>query len=330
VTDVDRTQRVADLGFTPRQAAFLVTVMLHAGVCVPRQYCAFSRTIHGANSREFFRRLLARRYATAYAAAQTGARIYHVQYRPLYAAIGEPDSRHRRPTPLPRAVERLMLLDAVLEDPALTWLGTEGEKLRHVTLTLGTRFARADLPRLVFGSGPDQTVRYFPDKLPIGVDEDDRMVFLYLATRSSPVDFRAFLHRHAELLRALPAWTIRVLVPSHLLSASGRFEAAWREELAMPLRLTTVEELRWYFPLRRELAQKPEAYRDPRFARAHRAFVTPRFRALYRAWLTQGDGVIGGAMSPILAEAIARGTGQVQFHVLAHRYVHLFSLVGTA
>jgi hypothetical protein len=330
MTAVDRMQRVADLGFTPRQAAFLVTVMLHAGVCLARQYCAYSRTIHGANSREFFNRLLARRYATAFAAAQTGARIYHVQYRPLYAAIGDPDSRHRKPTPLPRAVERLMVLDAVLEDPALTWLATEGEKLAHVTLTLGTRFARADLPRLVFGTSADQTIRYFPDRLPIGVDPDGRMVFLYLATRESPVDFRAFLHRHAELLRALPAWTIRLLVPPHLTGVPRRYEAACREELATPLRLATVEELRWYFPLRRQLAQNPEAYRDPRFARAHQAFVAPRFRSLYRAWLAQGEGVLGGAMSPILADAIARRTGQVECHVLAHRYLHLFPLVGTA
>ena len=31
------------------------------------------------------------------------------------------------------------------------------------------RLRDQDLPRLVFGQGDDQTVRYFPDKLPIGV-----------------------------------------------------------------------------------------------------------------------------------------------------------------
>jgi len=34
----ERTQAVVKMGgFTERQARFLVTVMLHAGVCVPRQ-----------------------------------------------------------------------------------------------------------------------------------------------------------------------------------------------------------------------------------------------------------------------------------------------------
>ena len=34
---------VAKHGFTERQAGFLVTVMLHSGVCVGRQYCAYAR-----------------------------------------------------------------------------------------------------------------------------------------------------------------------------------------------------------------------------------------------------------------------------------------------
>jgi hypothetical protein len=39
----DRVQAIEAFGFTERQARFLVTVMLHAGVFVERQYCA-SRT----------------------------------------------------------------------------------------------------------------------------------------------------------------------------------------------------------------------------------------------------------------------------------------------
>ena len=34
----DRIQAVTEFGFTERQARFLVLVMRHAGVCVPRQY----------------------------------------------------------------------------------------------------------------------------------------------------------------------------------------------------------------------------------------------------------------------------------------------------
>jgi hypothetical protein len=34
-------QAVAEKGFTERQARFLTIAMLHAGVCVPRQYARF-------------------------------------------------------------------------------------------------------------------------------------------------------------------------------------------------------------------------------------------------------------------------------------------------
>ena len=75
----------------------------------------------------------------------------------------------------------------------------------------------------MFGDELDSTVRYFPDRLPIGLDPDGRgHVFLYLVTRSVPIDFRAFLQRHAELLRALPSWTIRLVVPSHLATSARR------------------------------------------------------------------------------------------------------------
>jgi hypothetical protein len=67
------------------------------------------------------------------------------------------------------------------------------------------RIPRRGLPALSFRAENDEgeTARYFPDKLPIGVDRDG-YTFLYLVTRDVPVDFRAFLERHAELLRSSP------------------------------------------------------------------------------------------------------------------------------
>src|SRR5882672_3953973 len=109
-------------GFSDRQANFVQTVMLHAGVCLGRHYCTFARIAYGQKMHDFFRLLLARGYATARACGHNRARVYHIHYKPLYRAIGEPNSRHRRPMPLPRAIERLMVLDAVLADRERTWL----------------------------------------------------------------------------------------------------------------------------------------------------------------------------------------------------------------
>jgi hypothetical protein len=311
-------------GLTDRQAAFLVTVMLHAGVCVLRQYSTFTAMPHGRKITDFFRLLLDRRYATAQSCRHNRAHIFHIHYKPLYAAIGEPDNRHRKPTPLPRAIERLMVLDAVLADPGRTWLATEQDKLAHFMLT--HRIPRHDLPALIFRSQDTETVRSFPDKLPIGVDRDGEYTFVYLVTRPGPVDFRAFLERHAELLRALRAWTIRLLVPRHYARAIGMYQAAFREQLAMPLRPMNLDDLRWYFHARRSRRHDSEE----RFDQAARAFSAPRFRVLYRAWLERGDPVLDATLSAVLADKIERRAGQLECHVLTRQYLHLMPLVGTA
>jgi hypothetical protein len=321
----ERVAKVRLHGFTDRQSAFLVTVMLHAGVCLGRHYCTFAGLAYGRKMHDFFQSLLARGYATARACGHHKARLYHVHYKPLYRAIGEPDNRHRRPTALPRAIERLMLLDAVLADRERSWLATEQDKLAHFTLT--HRIQRRDLPSLTFRAEDAETVRYFPEKLPIGLDPDGRThVFLYLLTQDVPIDFRGFLERHAEVLRALPVWIVRLLVPCHKADAIPVYQAAFHEQVASPLRPAVVEDLRWYFHARRS----PPTDTHERFDQAMRAFGAPRFQALYRAWRDRGEPVLDATLSPTLADAVARKTGRLECHVLPHRYVHLFPLVGTA
>jgi len=41
-------------GFTERQARFLVIVLLHAGVCLGRQYCRFAGIARGQVMHDFF------------------------------------------------------------------------------------------------------------------------------------------------------------------------------------------------------------------------------------------------------------------------------------
>ena len=117
---VDRTQAVATFGFTERQARFLVTVMLHSGVFVERQYCAFAGIVHGQKSHDFLERLSTRGFAKAIAVGPLHrGRLFHVHHKPLYAALGETDNRHRKPMSTGRMIERLMVLDAVLDEPFL-------------------------------------------------------------------------------------------------------------------------------------------------------------------------------------------------------------------
>jgi hypothetical protein len=318
-----------DHGFTERQAGFLTTVMLHAGVCLGRQYCAYAGIVRGQKVHDFFRDLVANNHVSVYSRAHRKTHLYHVHAKTLYRAIGEPNNRHRRPVPLSRAIERLMVLDGVLADRRHRWLATEREKIAHFTRV--TRLSRSELPHISFGVQPDETIRYFAEKLPIGIDPDGRRhVFIYLVTRRLPIDFRVFLHRYGNLLRTLPAWTVRVLVPPHLIGAVALHEAAARDELAMPLPPATVDELRWYFEQRRDAAADPAIVADLRFQRASAMFGAPRFRVLYRMWRRYGNRMLDATTSPVTADALARRTGQVDCHVLAHTYQHLSALVSTS
>jgi hypothetical protein len=320
----DRVEAIKAYRFTERQARFLVNVMLHSGVCLGRQYCAFAGIAYGAAVGNLFRALQARGFATPQVCGHNRARLFHLHYKPLYAAIGEPDNRFRRPVTLARAIERLMLLDAVMNDRSVSWLGTERDKLHYFT---SAGVPRHDLPSLTFRTVDEETVRYFPEKLPIGVGTDGRThVFLYLVTRSTPMDFRLFLERHAELLRCLPGWTIRLLVPKHLTDAGALHREAFTEHLTRPLPAEVVEEMRWYFRACRDGAIDL----DERFYRAQTAFAGPRFRALYRRWLMDGERVLDAVMSSVLVDVVARRVGTLDCHVLPHSYLHLLPLVGTA
>src|SRR5262249_49776749 len=163
MTFADRVTAVGGMGFTDRQASFLVHVMLHSGVCLGRQYCAFARIVRGQKMVDFFQKLVGKRFATAYRCGHNKAHVYHVHHIKLSAAIGEPHARFRKRTALARAIERLMILDHVIAHRETTWLGAEQDKLAYF---LTRSVPRAELPRLAFGTGPEITIRYFPDKLP--------------------------------------------------------------------------------------------------------------------------------------------------------------------
>jgi hypothetical protein len=88
---------VAGFGLSERQARFLVTVMVYSGVFLERQYCAFAGISHGQKSHDFVAKLVERKFATAIAPGRLHqGRLFHVHYKPLFEAIGEPDNRHRK------------------------------------------------------------------------------------------------------------------------------------------------------------------------------------------------------------------------------------------
>jgi hypothetical protein len=194
-----------------------------------------------------------------------------MQHYALYRAIGQPDSRYRRPVSGRPAVERLMVLDGVLASAELTWLGTEEEKVAFMVL-MAPALPREHLPHVTVGTGTSARVRLFPEQLPVGVETTGRVVFLYLVTTSNGDDLRAFAQRHAGLLCALPGWTLRLLLQPHASRLMTSVTAVARDELTMRFAPATIAELRWYFEQCRDTA-------DPR----------ARARSDERFWLARGS-----------------------------------------
>jgi hypothetical protein len=195
---------IAKRGFTDREARFLVLVARHSGVCVMRQYSSFAGIVFGQKTRKFFANLVRLGFVSTYDCAHNRGRVYHVRHRAIYAAIGEPDSRLRRPPGVPRALERLMLLDAILENPESIWMSSSTEKLGYLA---SRGISVDDAPDLSIRQGDQRQVRHFPDRLPIGVHPSGHVVVVYLHADPMHDEFRQFLQRHAFLLEGLPAWT---------------------------------------------------------------------------------------------------------------------------
>lgn len=322
----DRVQAVVEFGFTERQAGFLVTVMLHSGVCVPRQYARFAGTAYGHNVTKLFDKLIERGHATASDCLHNRAALYHVHHQALYGAIGQPQSRYRRPVSARQAIDRVRLLDGVISNPELIWLATEEDKVAFFNL-MAPSLLPERLPHITAGKPSPSRLHLFPDGLPIGVGSNGRVVFLFLVTSPFDADLRRFLQRHAELLSALPGWTLQLLFLRRTAGMMSAFEHAAREELTGRFSPDTTAELKWYCEERRSTSDlRARCQSDARFWQAHRAFATPRCQMLYRRWLTDGDAVFELISSRAIADALTRGTARIESHVLLCSYDHLSPL----
>jgi hypothetical protein len=328
MTQEERIRAVIDCGFTDRQARFLVLVMRHGGVCIPRQYASFAGIANGGRRcNAFFDRLVRRGHAHEIRCAHNRARVYHVHHKPLYFLIGEVSNRYRRAVSPRLAVERLMLLDAVLDVGDVEWLTTAAEKAAYLEKLKAEATVGAGQP----SSGEEAPRAAVPlsSVVPIGVSSDGRTLLLFLASEPTTEGFRSFLQTHAGLLRVAPTWTIRIVFPRPLDHAYDAYQTVIHEELESPVHTATIGELQSHFELRLQAARgEPMHYLKQGFLRkGHEVFGTPRFAAMHQRWLKRGKAVFEGPSSPAIAEALNTGRGRAEFVVLRHAYRHLSPLV---
>lgn len=200
-----RCQALEMLGYTPRQAQFLVLVALHGGYFLRRQYVAFTGTPHGQAAVRFLTHAVSREHVRVLPYGRQG-HVFHLYARPLYAAIGEEDNRNRRPAEWDAVVRKLMTVDFALAHRSVRFLTTEEEKVA----LLKERLIPADLwPHRTYAPRrPDgqSTIRYFVDKMPWYQDSnDDRIWIAYVDAERTLQGFETFLDQYRALLASVPS-----------------------------------------------------------------------------------------------------------------------------
>jgi hypothetical protein len=333
MTFEERVQALQPLGLTPRQTRFLVTVALHSGFCVRRQYAAFARIRYGAVVREFLDTLVRRELATRIAYRRNRGFVYHLQSRTLYRAIGQEDNRNRRATSPALIARKLMLLDLVISEPQAEWYVTEADKVALFTERF--RVPMPSLPqRRYVGGGADagETTRYFVHKLPIFLAGDPPIPhFVWLETDVREEGCASFLRDHAPLLASLPAWALVAVAPATAPNVTG-CERAFRrvtqqgQTWASGLDPT---ELAWYCRARQAVEQQQFAQLSipdvRRFRDLHARVTSPAMDALYRDWRLDGDVVL----APRAAEdRVPMSPGQFLVRILPHTYSQFGDLPG--
>ena len=159
--------------------------MIHGGVFVPRQYTPVAGIVHGRKTHDFLGKI---------SRADTTGRI---RSAPSIGAASTTSHSSRSTPPIGERDNRPSKAHVARPDGAavnaarrrcwrtrtFTWLGTERDKYATSSACCYARVEPQEFPHLRFGREPQLTVRYFPDKLPIGVQADrTEHVFLYLVT----------------------------------------------------------------------------------------------------------------------------------------------------
>jgi hypothetical protein len=277
-----RCQALEMLGYTPRQAQFLVLVALHGGYFLRRQYVAFTATPHGQAAVRFLAHATAREHVRALPYGRHG-HVFHLYARPLYAAIGQEDNRNRRPAEWDAVIRKLMTVDFVLANPTARFWATEEDKVE----LLRERLIPVDVwPHRVYAPshpGGHRTVRYFVDKMPwYQVGDDPRLWIAYVDAERTLQGFETFLDQYRALLASLPSG-VTYVAPTVW---QGAIQAAFTKTFGSHDRHLMTRFLE-YCDIRHQLEDTkpfrpltPDQHR--RFQEQCADFLTPAFDALYR------------------------------------------------
>jgi hypothetical protein len=311
----ERVRALALLGFSERQTRFLVTVALHGGFCLRRQYMTFAGLKYGAGVRDFLDRLVTRRLATRFDFRRDRGHVYHLHASAIYDPIGQPDNRNRRSASAALIARKLMLLDYVLGQPNVDWFATEDDKVQLFTNEFGVR--PIELPQRVYVArlrDAPPTIRYFIHKLPIFMAKDSPVVsFIWLVTETSGEAFEQFVHDHVRLLSHLPEWRIVAVAPRHIPGLPACKPALDRVIAAVERPRSTAEcdALRAGFRTLDEIegdgVSRLTVGEINAFRMTRDRFERHEFDSLFQRWKVQGDSILADRGAAGFLAAVREG-----------------------
>lgn len=277
----EQTAVLQQFGYTAREARFLAMAALHSGYFLRRQFCPK----RGRLADILCRKVLARDHAHATVYGRN-THLYHLFAKPLYAALGQEDNRHRRPHDPFYLRAKVMGLDYVIAHPGYCFMPTEQEKVAYFCEVRG--IPQRDLPtKLYTGKDGSRTERYFVDKYPVRIDpETERVAFCYLDDGVyTPPGFATWLRQYTPLLQALGEAEVISVATSQASFPAGRREFA-RQFPAVGG--AVAPELLTWFELRKDFDQSGPAGRPQGaldiFRRLSRRYAEARFERQYVAW----------------------------------------------
>ena len=200
---------IEQLGYTRREAEFLVLAALHSGYFLRRQFSS-----PGKLDDAFCRKLLVNGHGKqAHSTGQT--QVYHISGKPLFRALDQVDNRHRRSHESFYMRSKLMLLDYVLSTKhAQQFLATEEDKVEYFCKVRGLNTSVLPAKKYV-GRDGSKTTRFFVDKFPVRVDQSTGIVsFGFVDDGISKAGFRTWLSQIQPLIEALGSAEIVFVSPS--------------------------------------------------------------------------------------------------------------------
>lgn len=194
--DYDPIASLESIGYVEREASFLYLVAMHSGYFLRRQYHRFAGRLGGTLVAQLLRKATQHRHIRVIECGH-GWHVYHLTSKPVYEALGRPDSQNRRIKGDAHIKSRLMVLDFILSNVRSNILEDQTSKVDFFTTQCG--IAKNLLPQSYSGR-----LMYFPESYPILVTNAGVPQFTFFDEgQVTATRFERFLKQHQSLFESL-------------------------------------------------------------------------------------------------------------------------------